>query len=333
MDPGSRLRVLLNTDSTVPVATPLKALHFSKIPVLFAKLELIRQRSDFTVGEAARAVGKNPRTIYNAIREGRLLAYKPERPFSSQSMDQWWIKPEELFKVWPKVRDVIPGLPSVALYVLIFQILTAARPAEVLGMRWEEWMEGIQVWRVPWQRVKQGGRTRQDHYVPLPPEATAILEMLREQQRRDDIKTEFVFGSYWTTTLTSATLGVPPARSTVRSLLEKNVEACDVDKTLHGMRRAFGSWARRLGFREEDIERGLSHIRGYGSTHVARLYGLDAYNDEGGDADVMSAFDEDPLRELFEAWAIYCLTGELPKGRVLRKPADVVLIPMRRPVK
>jgi integrase len=180
MELGSPLRVLLNTESTNPVSKPLRALHFSKIPALFAKLELIKQRSDFTIGEAARAVGKSAnKTIYYAIREGRLLAYKPDRPFCSRSMDQWWIKPAELFKVWPKVRDVIPGLPSVALYVLKYQILTAARPSEVLGMRWGEWEEDIQVWHVPWQRIKQGGRTRQDHYVPLSPPATAILEALR----------------------------------------------------------------------------------------------------------------------------------------------------------
>jgi hypothetical protein len=90
--------------------------------------------------------------------------------------------------------------------------------------------------------------------------------------------------------------------------LEKNVDKVDVDKTLHGMRTAFSSWATRLGYKEADIERGLSHIRGYGSAPVV-IY-------------------EDPLRALFEDWATYCFTGELPKGRRLREPAEVV--PMLR---
>jgi integrase len=251
-------------------------------------------------------------------------------------MDYWLIKPEELFKVWPKVRDVIPGLPSVALYVLLFQILTATRPSEALGMRWSEWEEELQVWHLPWRRIKTGGRTRRDHYVPLSPEATAILKALREQQRRDGIETEFVFGSYWTTTLTSARIGIPPALSTIRSLLEKNLDAADADKTLHGMRTAFSSWAKRLNYNEDDIERGLSHIKGYGSTDVARLYSRDAFNDDGADANVISLFNEDPLRGLFEAWAIFCTTGKLPPGRVLRKPAEVTAentIPQRQSMK
>jgi integrase len=330
MEEGSPLRIMLRTESTDPKkwSKPRKALHFSKMPSLFARLQNIKRRTDFTAAEASRAVNKARETIYNYIRSGRLKAYKPDKPFSSRSMDYWLIKPEELFKVWPKVRDVIPDLPSVALYVLIYQILTAARPSEVLGMRWEEWKEDIAVWHVPWQRIKQGGRTRQDHYVPLSPKATEILIMLREQQKRDGIwgTTEFVFGSYLTANPTSAHIGIPPCLSTIHNLLERNVDKVDVDKTLHGMRTSFSSWATRLGFEEKDIERGLSHIRGYGGTDVARIYNRDAYNDDGGDESMLAtikALYEDPLRGLFEAWAIYCFTGELPKGRQLREAAEI----------
>jgi integrase len=247
---------------------------------------------------------------------------------------KYWASAAEML-VWPKVHDVIPDLPSVALYALMFQILTATRPNETLGMRWDEWLEDIAVWCVPWQRVKQGGRTRQDHYIPLAPKATAILNMLREQQKRDGIwgTTEFVFGSYLTANPTSASEGVPPCNSTIRNLLRQNVDKVDVDKTLHGMRTSFSSWATRLGFNENDIERGLSHIRGYGSTDVARLYNRDAYNDDGGDENMLATIDalyEDPLRELFEAWATYCFTGKLPKGRQLREPAKITPLPTAR---
>ena len=255
------------------------------------------------------------------LRSGRLIGTKPERPFSSESMDQWLIEPAELFNLFPQVADVIPGLPSVALHAFKYQILTAARPGEALGMRWPEYKEADQVWRVPWQRVKQGGRTRQDHYVPLSGPAIAILNAMRDQQRRDGIETVFVFGSYLTANPTSARLGIPPCQSTLRSLMEKNVDAADIDKTLHGMRTAFGSWATQLGYQEADIERGLSHIKGYGSVPVARLYSRDATRD-------------DPLRKLFADWANYCLYGELPADRVLRKPAEVLpLIAAHRSMK
>jgi integrase len=297
------LRVLLNTDKTDPVSKPHPALHFNKIPALFAKLELVAQRTQFTLGEAARAVGKSRFTLYNLLRCGRLIGTKPERPFSSRSMDQWLIEPAELFKVY------LPGLPSVALHALKYQILTAARPGEALGMRWPEWEEAGQVWHVPWQRLKQGARTRQDHYVPLSEPAIAILYAVWDQQRRVDIETEFVFGSYRAANPTNSRLGIPPCKSTLHSLLAKNVDAADIDKTLHGMRTAFGSWARQLGYQEADIERGLSHIKGYGSDHVVRLYGRDATR-------------EDPLRVLFADWANYCLYGEPPADRVLRAPAE-----------
>jgi integrase len=326
LDIGAPLRLLMKTATTDPkrFSQPLKSLHFTKVPALFKQLQDIKLRKRYVLAEASRAVNKARATVYNNIRSGRLKAIKPDKPYSSRSMDHWEVEPEELFSVWPQVREVIPGLPSVALYALMFQILTASRPVESLGARWEEWLEEIAVWRVPWQRTKGGGRERQDLYIPLSREATAILKLLREQQQREGIKTQFIFGSYWTATLTSARIGIPPARSTLRSLLEKNVDEADIDKTLHGFRTSFSSWANRLRYLEKDIERALKHKRGFGETHVSRLYGRDAYNDEGGDPEVLAAFDDDPLRGLFEDWAIYCVTGELPEGRQLRKPASVV---------
>ena len=322
------LRLLMNTATTdaKQYSQPFKSLHFSKVPALFVRLQNIKLRKLFTLGEAARAVNKNRFTVYNHIRSGRLKATKPNRPYSSPSMDCWEVEPEELFRTWPQVREVIPGLPSVALYALMFQILTASRPLELLGARWEEWLEEVAVWRVPWQRIKGGGRERQDFYVPLSPEATAILNLLREQQQRDGIwgTTPFIFGAYPTANPTSSRVGIPPARNTLRDLLAKNVDKVDIDKTLHGFRTSFSSWAKRIGHQETDYERALKHKRGFGETHVARLYGRDAYNDEGGDPDVLAAFDDDPLRSLLEEWAIYCVTGELPKGRQLRRPASVV---------
>jgi hypothetical protein len=53
----------------------------------------------------------------------------------------------------------------------------------------------------------------------------------------------------------------------------------EADKTLHGMRKAFGSWAKQQGYPEPDVERALTHIRGYGETDVARLYSGDATRD------------------------------------------------------
>jgi integrase len=335
LDIGAPLRLLMNTATTDPArfSQPLKSLHFTKVPALFKRLQNIPRRTRFTLGEAARAVNKSRHTLYNHVRNGRLKAIKPDRPYSSRSMDEWEVEPEELFRAWPKMREVIPGLPSVALYALMFQILTASRPFESLGARWDEWDDDNAVWCIPWQRIKGGGRERKNFFVPLSPEATAILNLLRDQQKRDGIwdKTPFIFGSYLIASPGSARIGIPPNKHTLKNLLEKNVESIDLDKTLHGFRTSFRSWAERAGFPEMDAERALKHKRGFGSTNVSILYGRDAYNDENADPEVITAFDDDPLRLMLEVWAFYCVTGKLPEGLQLRKPADVLqLSRMRR---
>jgi integrase len=318
----------MNTDSTDPkrFSQPLKSLHFTKTPALFKRLQNIPQRTRLTIGEGARAVNKSRHTLYNYIRSGRLKATKPERPYSSRSMYDWEIEPEDLADCWPIVRKVIPGLPNVALFALMFQILTASRPFESLGARWDEWDEKMAVWRIPWQRIKGGSLERKDFFVPLSPEATAILQMLRELQQREGFwkPSGFIFGTYYTATMTSGRIGIPPCRSTLKSLLEKNVDNIDLDKTLHGFRTSFSSWATRAGFKEMDVERALKHKRGFGSTDVAILYSRDAYNDENADPELIAAFNDDPLREVLEVWAFYICKGEMPEGYQLRKPADVV---------
>jgi integrase len=328
---GSPLHQLLRTKTTdpKPFSKPHKALHFSKTPALFARLQNIKRRTRFTLPEASRATNKGREYLYNLIRCGRLKATKPNTPYSSRSMDNWEVEPEDLFKVLRKEREVVPGLPSVALFALLFQILTASRPNESLGARWEEWKEEAAVLVVPWQRIKNGGRERKDFHVPLSPPATEILTMLREQQKRDEIwgTTPFVFGNYPSNNPTSGRIGIPPCLQTLRNLLGNNVENVDVDVTLHGFRTGFGSWGRRLGFLEHNVERALKHERGFGETYVARLYSRDAFNDLDGDPEILAAFGDDPLRGLLEAWAIYCVTGELPD---IHKPAPVVPLIQRR---
>jgi integrase len=245
------------------------------------------------------------------IRCGRLQATKAERPDFPNSIENWQIDPIELSRVAARegwvLTDMLPGLPPAQVYILLYQILCACRPGEARGMRWKEWDEAGEFWDLPWQRLKGGSRLRLDHHVPLSKPAIAILNTMRDKQKQDRINTEFVFGNYLVPNPTSGRLGIPPAHNTVRNLLKNNLTSADADKTLHGLRTSFGSWARQWGYQEADIERALSHIKGYGNIHVARLYSRDATRDV-------------PLQQLFDAWGNYCLRGELP--------ADI--IPIRR---
>jgi integrase len=53
-------------------------------------------------------------------------------------------------------------------------ILTAARSAEILGMRWSEIDLDKKIWTVPANRMKAG----REHRVPLSPRAISILRKL-----------------------------------------------------------------------------------------------------------------------------------------------------------
>jgi integrase len=62
---------------------------------------------------------------------------------------------------------------------LILQILTAVRPSEALGARWEEFDFSARIWRIPGPRMKAG----KAHEVPLSSAAITLLEELRASSR------------------------------------------------------------------------------------------------------------------------------------------------------
>jgi integrase len=319
------LHHLLNTTSTTPVATPLGALHFSEMHALFTKLQSFQRRTWYTPSEAARAVGRDRSTIHRACEEGELIATKPEHPtIPGGSWQCWQIEPANLFQKWRKqVEEVLPGLPPVSIYLIQFSILCANRPSEARNMRWSERDESEQMWTVPWERMKKGRETRLDHHIPLNDEAIEILDILRSEQRRSGRESDFVFSQYLTPSPTSTRIGFPPNPRTVRNMLydmigrdldEERAAGAPRGPTAHGtFRTAFGSWARHHGYNEPDIERALSHIKGYGSVYVARLYSRDATRDV-------------PLRRLFADWGRYCTTGKLPANAL----PSAEIVPLRQ---
>jgi integrase len=315
-----RLRILFGTENIEPEHEPRAALDWHKVPALMAKLGEFKPRTYYTVGEAARAVDMTRITIYNAIAKGRLKSTKPEYPIFAGSWQEHQIKPADLFDVWPKVLDVIPGLPPICVYLLQFLILNGSRFDEVHYMPWDEYKPTEQLWVIPWQRMKgrnkAGAREiRVDHVIPLSKRSIEILQLLDEQKKRDRNDSKYVFGSYRTANNTSARIGMPLCSQTVRNLVRRLIGAEDLNATLHGMRTAFRSWggAQRSGgyprFAESDLERAIAHVKGYGETPLVRLYSRQ-------DRDIM------PLIPIFDDWAEFILGGG--------QPASV--IPIRRRV-
>jgi integrase len=107
---------------------------------------------------------------------------------------------------------------------LEFAVLTAGRPGEVVGARWDEILDGTggPVWVVPGSRMKAG----KEHRVPLSDAAAAIIKAQAAVRRSD-----YVFP------------GRPRKPVTVTALLKTLRKMGHSKITTHGMRSAFRDWA------------------------------------------------------------------------------------------
>lgn len=283
---GKPLDVLLGVRQ--PLGGQWRAAPYQKMPAIYAKLDaLCKPAYDwFTIREAARAVGK-PRHIIEAAIHNGLRAVKTFSPFNNHMMgdQEWRIEPADLFERWPKVHDVIPGLPSVVKPLIKFIVLNGSRPSEVLNMKWSEYDPNEGLWILPWDRTKEGREIRQDLVIPLNHRSIDILNTMKAQQHRDGIKTDYVFANYYSRfTYSAVTIGVPPSggttllRSFRKTLPPEEIKAC-----LHGIRTAFRSWGDDESnpdgtprFVEKDLERAINHAAGFGETEMSRKYSRQA---------------------------------------------------------
>ncbi len=171
------------------------------------------------------------------------------------------------------------GRDGVAAYGLEFVILTAARPGEVTGARWDEVNLEKAVWTIPGDRMKSGD----EHRVPLSPSAVAVLREMEKVRMSD-----FVFPGQRD--------GQPLWTDALRRLLERMGHA---GLTTHGFRSTFRDWAaERTAYPGEVAEAALAHTVG---NKVEAAY-------RRGDL-----FDK--RRKLMEAWAAYC--DQEPEGDVV----------------
>jgi hypothetical protein len=146
--------------------------------------------------------------------------------------------------------------------------------------------------------------------------ANNIILSLEEQQQRDGIKTDYVFGGYRVHKLGGGgKIGYPPTGTTLHNNLRRALPPEEIKATMHGMRTAMRSWGedqRWLDgsprFAEKDLERAIGHAAGFGKTGMARLYSRQS-------RDVLG------LIPIFDGWAKYLTSGE--------QSADI--IPIRRP--
>jgi integrase len=180
----------------------------------------------------------------------------------------------------PSFMPELRQRPEMGARALEFEILTAARPNEVMGARWPEIDLAAAVWTVPGERMKAG----REHRVPLSGRA---VELLANLPREGD----FVFpghrtgGRMYTNALTLL----------LRRMGHPSISA-------HATARAtFKTWGfERTNFPRELIEAALAHIVG---DEAEKAY-------IRGDALARR-------RQLMEAWSEYCSKPDTANGVVV----------------
>jgi integrase len=125
---------------------------------------------------------------------------------------------------------------------VLLQVLTATRPGETRGARWDELDEAAGIWTIPADRMKK----RRAHVVPLSSQAQQVLTFLRP-----------VSGHLPLLFPSRSRSRVPMSENTVSACLQR-VGFGHV--TPHGFRKTFSTAANEAGHRSDVIEACLAHV-------------------------------------------------------------------------
>ena len=121
-------------------------------------------------------------------------------------------------------------------------MLTAVRPGELRGARWEEFDLDRALWRIPAERMKM----KTEHTVPLSPQALELLKGMRPSEAA----TGLVFPSPFYP-------GKPISDGTLNSALARM--GYKGTATAHGFRTLFSTCANEAGWNTDVIEKQLAH--------------------------------------------------------------------------
>jgi len=202
---------------------------------------------------------------------GRLKALLPERSDVVKVVHRAALAWQEM----PAVMARLMESDGVSAACATFTILTAARPTEARGARWDEIDLSGAVWTLPAERMKSD----RPHRVPLAPAALAILAA---RKGRGSIGTELIFEG--------GKEGKPLSDVAVSKAL--HCAAGRTDVTVHGCRSSFRDWCDEAAHAPADVaEAALAHVIG---DKTVQAYARSDFFDR--------------RRELMNAWATYCIT-------------------------
>ena len=224
----------------------LGARPISEIPARDIRA-VVQAIDDQGAGETAGRVFQRLRAIYRYALSEELVESDPT----------YALKPSEIFRpravshrLALSAADMPAFFRKLASYegdsstkaALELLILTAVRPGELRGARWDEIDEAHSVWRIPATRMKMGA----EHLVPLSTHALALLEGMKPRTGHQ----ELVFPSpfYPGRPLSDGTLNSALSRLGYKGIA-----------TAHGFRTLFSTCANEAGWPSDVIEKQLSH--------------------------------------------------------------------------
>jgi integrase len=297
----------------------LAGLPAAEIPAFMQRLRKPRGGTAMTLAEAARAVGIDRSEILRAIHKGNIQAFR--REFEGEGWKSpWFIQPEDLFKVYPQKNALIEIVPLrwVANLALQFIILLAARPEQVLTMRWGEYSRDERLWTVPWHRHKAGRKTHQPLYLPVSSAAMAVIDQAEKFQKSDiGARSEFIFAHGRSLTWNGTYDARPMDPNAIQTAFDAAIGRPGL--TVYGFRGAFSTWAyEKAGkYYSDAIEMSLGHVR--------RTY-VDAQGSRRTDT-TREAYDHAQLlperRRLMEDWGNHCTSPAPAPSQVIIEAAEV----------
>jgi integrase len=218
----------------------------SDVKLLMAHLRKAPTHPDdvCTVAEAAEATGRDYQSIRVAIKRGLFPgAYK----WAPWGVAAWLIPVKELIKVfplqWPLRHHIEVPVPSYALQ-LVF--LTAMREEMAANLRWDNIKTGRGLIVFQDTQHKTGRQQNDEYNVVITPTVSEILDAMEALQKRQSIKSDYVFVHPRSLTgvdyFTGQTIKRHNIWETMKRLLVRIPEIENPDATVHGVRTTFATF-------------------------------------------------------------------------------------------
>ncbi len=199
-------------------------------------------------GEMAARVLQRMRSVFRhavvteRIETNPMLDVKPEEVLRPRQTEHRAALPERDVPEFLSRLDAYNGDPTTK-FALQLLILTAVRPGELRGARWEEVDFTTATWRIPAERMKM----KAEHIVPLSREAIGVLNAIKPLTANDPLAFPSPFYP-----------GRPISENTLNSALARM--GYKGIATAHGFRSLFSTVANEHGHDPDHIERQLAHV-------------------------------------------------------------------------